>query len=151
MLIVYFNVDIRLLSEFSCKMHSFLVYFFTQSSSMISMFMSIDRAIVIADLNNKKKKSLSSPANANKLFLIILFSIGLINSHFIIYTHLVVFGELDKFEIANSTTPTLNASSDLLQNSSLLSSSNVSHKMVKTCYAEPGTWYFLYLANFFPW
>jgi hypothetical protein len=32
---VYFHIDIRLLNELSCKMHSFLVYFFTHCSSLL--------------------------------------------------------------------------------------------------------------------
>ena len=61
---VYFQVDIRLINEFSCKMHSFLVYFFTHCSSMLLASMSIDRTIAITI---KQAKKFSTPQTAHKV------------------------------------------------------------------------------------
>lgn len=43
---VYFNIDLRLVNQLTCKLQSFLVYFFTHFSSMLLAFMSIDRYII---------------------------------------------------------------------------------------------------------
>lgn len=43
MISVYYGIDFRLLNEVSCKIQSFLVYFFTHFSSMLLAAMSIDR------------------------------------------------------------------------------------------------------------
>ncbi len=40
---VYFEIDLRLINEVSCKIQSFMVYFFTHFSSMLLASMSIDR------------------------------------------------------------------------------------------------------------
>jgi hypothetical protein len=61
---VYFQIDIRLINEFSCKMHSFLVYFFTHCSSMLLASMSIDRTIAITI---KQAKKFSTPQTAHKV------------------------------------------------------------------------------------
>ena len=45
MLNVYFGIDFRLINELTCKIQSFLVYFFTHFSSMLLAVMSIDRYV----------------------------------------------------------------------------------------------------------
>ena len=67
---VYFKIDIRLLNEFTCKMHSFLVYFFTHFSSMLLASMSIDRTIAISI---KKGKTFSTPKTAHKVKILNFF------------------------------------------------------------------------------
>jgi hypothetical protein len=47
-ILVFTNVDVRLVNNFFCKAHSFLVYFFSQSSSLVLVCMSVDRTISIA-------------------------------------------------------------------------------------------------------
>lgn len=69
---VYFRIDIRLINEFTCKMHSFLVYFFTHCSSMLLASMSIDRTIAISI---KKGKTFSTPKTAHKVS-VFFFSIS---------------------------------------------------------------------------
>jgi hypothetical protein len=44
---VYLSVDVRLMSNAMCKGHSFLVYLFSHSSSLILVCMSVDRALSI--------------------------------------------------------------------------------------------------------
>ena len=84
MLDVYFEIDIRLINEFSCKVQSFLVYFFTHLSSMLLAIMSIDRTITITF----KLRTFSTPKTAVKLFLLISLVIFITDSHFLLFTHL---------------------------------------------------------------
>ena len=56
-------VIIRLYSESTCKMHTFLTYFLTHMSSVVLMIVSIDRAIVVSNHSQSKferRKSSSS-------------------------------------------------------------------------------------------
>ena len=46
-ILVYTNVDVRLVNNFLCKAHSFLVYFLSHSSSLVLVCMSVDRAFCI--------------------------------------------------------------------------------------------------------
>jgi hypothetical protein len=131
MLIVYFEFDLRLMNEFSCKLHSFLVYLFTQSSSMILIFMSVDRAIKVA---TKHGNNLSSPKIANIIFFIIILIIGLINSHFLIFARLISFN--DTFIIESGDFQMINQTET---------------QIVQACYGDPSSIYYDYLVHFFPW
>ena len=46
-ILVYTNVDIRLVNNVLCKAHSFLVYLFSHSSSLVLVCMSVDRTLNI--------------------------------------------------------------------------------------------------------
>ena len=46
-ILVFTNVDVRLVNNILCKAHSFLVYFFSQSSSLVLVCMSVDRTLSI--------------------------------------------------------------------------------------------------------
>ena len=46
-ILVYTNVDMRLLNNIMCKAHSFLVYLFSHSSSLVLVCMSVDRTLNI--------------------------------------------------------------------------------------------------------
>jgi hypothetical protein len=48
-ILVYTNVDVRLLNNAMCKAHTFLVHFFSQSSSLVLVCMSVDRTISIVN------------------------------------------------------------------------------------------------------
>jgi hypothetical protein len=135
MFIVYLNIDIRLINQFTCKLHSFLVYFFTQLSSMILMFMSIDRANVIVK-TTPNKSHLSTPKLANKTFLIVAIAIALINSHFLFFTQLMEFEQVEN---------------EIDLNSSVFDSNFSMPIKTKACYADPSSIYFVYLASYFPW
>ena len=50
-----FNFDIRLYSTFTCKVHTFLTYFFTHISSLILMIVSLDRVIKMKNLKKTSK------------------------------------------------------------------------------------------------
>jgi hypothetical protein len=52
---VYFDIDLRLINQFTCKTQSFLVYFFTHFSSMLLAAMSIDRYICVYHSNSKQE------------------------------------------------------------------------------------------------
>ena len=46
-ILVYTNVDIRLMNNAMCKAHSFFVYLLSQSSSLVLVSMSLDRTLCI--------------------------------------------------------------------------------------------------------
>ena len=83
---VYFDLDIRVINQVTCKMTSFIVYFFTHSSSMLLALMSVDRTIAITI---QIGKILSTPKTATKLFIAIVILIALLNAHFLIFPTLV--------------------------------------------------------------
>lgn len=100
---VYFEFNIRVISDFFCKVHSFMVIFFTHSSSMILLVMSIDRAVLISISNQTR---LTSAKAIKKIFLAILLFITLLNLHFLLFNHLI-----DTREFGQNETR-LNAASD---------------------------------------
>ena len=146
---VYFGVNVRLISELSCRVHSFLVYFFTHFSSILLACMSIDRTVAIL----LRTKKISTPQTAVKIFFILSFVIFAMNLHFLVFTHLY---EIDLFDEDYSATFSLieqskaNASidADTLNDNS---PRNITHLTLKVCYAYLNTNYFLYLATYFPW
>ena len=145
---VYFGVNVRLLSELSCRVHSFLVYFFTHFSSILLACMSIDRTVAIM----LKTKKISTPQTAVKIFFILSFIIFAMNLHFLVFTHLY---EIDLFDEDNSATislvePKVNVSVSANMQSSG-SQLNITHLTLKVCYAYLNTNYFSYLATYFPW
>ena len=149
---VYFEIDIRLINEFSCKVHSFLVYFFSQSSSMILICMSIDRTIVIA---TKYGKKLSTIYITKKFLLFTIISNIVINLHFIFFAHII---EIPYYLLnSNDTTYTLGFNSTLnnsmsnFEPDSNQTLSNGSITFYKACYGSANSLYFMYLVEFFPW
>lgn len=83
---VYFDLDIRVINQISCKITSFIVYFFTHSSSMLLALMSVDRTIAITIPIGK---IISTPKTATKLFVAIVILIALLNSHFLLFPTLI--------------------------------------------------------------
>lgn len=79
----YFLLDIREQNLFLCKFHTFLTYVTTHLSSWILTIVSIDRAIActIVQLN----KRFCRPKTADRIFLIMLIIISLINSHILLF------------------------------------------------------------------
>jgi hypothetical protein len=121
---VYFKLNIRLVNNTYCKLHSFSVIFFTHISSMILVFMSIDRAIVITI---KIAKNYSTVRSANKVFFFLLFFIGVFNFH------LILFGEVVQIkDLPNAI------------------NSNLSNLTDVVCYSRNPT-YFFFLSTVFPW
>lgn len=176
---VYFNIDIRLVNEFSCKVHSFLVYFFTQSSSMILIFMSIDRTIVIT---TKFGSKISTVKTTQKLLIFLIVSVTLINFHFIVFAHLIDIPiyVVQKSDMANYTQiepsapndisyylnydyafvnktsgPSNFSASSMSSNQAYLVNSTMNNMnnfvIMKTCYGRENSLYFMYLVEFFPW
>lgn len=104
-----FNLELRLYSEIFCRLHTFTVYFLTHLSSILLMVVSIDRALIIHNKNiksfifriiisiykkliknnqyliNRKRKSFY----VEKVVLLIIFVIFLLNFHFLIFLHLI--------------------------------------------------------------
>jgi len=154
---VYFDLDIRLINEFSCKVHSFLVYFFSQSSSMILICMSIDRTIVIA---TKYGKKLSTIEITKKFLIFIITSNVVINLHFILFAHII---EIPYYLLnSNETHHSNNTIASTVYNSSSSSidtdyyamngtSMNGTMTFYKACYGSANSLYFMYLVEFFPW
>ena len=144
---VYFDLDIRLLNEFSCKVHSFLVYFFSQSSSMILICMSIDRTIVIATRYGKK---LSTIEATKKLLFLIVVSAMLINLHFIFFAHII---EIPYYLMVSNDTQLndFNGTRPAYEPDFYNQTNNGSVSFYKACYGSANSLYFMYLVEFFPW
>lgn len=149
---VYFDLDIRLINEFSCKFHSFLVYFFSQSSSMILICMSIDRTIVIA---TKYGKKMSTIEITKKFLMFIIASNIIINLHFILFARIIEIPyyllSSNETYFSNETLSTFNSSNietDMYMNQT---ASNGTMTFYKACYGSANSLYFMYLVEFFPW
>ena len=83
---VFFGFNIRLINDYTCKIHSFMVIFFTHSSSMLLVCMSVDRVLVI---KMKKGSKISNPKIASRIFWFLLLIIGVLNIHFLLFNHLI--------------------------------------------------------------
>ncbi|RNA10738.1 FMRFamide receptor-like [Brachionus plicatilis] len=83
---VFFGFNIRLINDYTCKIHSFMVIFFTHSSSMLLVCMSVDRVLVI---KMKKGSKISNPKIASKVFWLLLLIIAVLNIHFLLFNHLI--------------------------------------------------------------
>lgn len=79
----YFVFDIRGKNLFSCKFHTFFTYVSTQLSSWILTLVSIDRAIACTVIRLNKR--LCRPRSADRIFIIVVFLICLINSHILFF------------------------------------------------------------------
>lgn len=126
----YFEIDIRLINQFTCKLHSFLVYYFTHFSSMLLAMMSIDRTIRISI---KKDKLILFQHSASKVFLVLGLFIFLVDFHFLIFAQIVDFKNSNstiQFEVFINTTI---------------------NKTTFACLCNENTLYYEYLVNFFPW
>jgi len=148
---VFFGIDVRSINDFTCKIQSFLVYFFTHFSSILlagnfktkthhlnliayirffflKIAMSIDRTVSILSRRANKR---STPRSAMRIFFILGFIIALLNIHFIFFTRLVenILPEDDEDKIPINRT----------------------FKIVRFCYAPPNSLYFSYVSIIFPW
>jgi hypothetical protein len=141
----YTNESVRLLNGHSCKLHSFMIYVLTHTSSMLLACMSVDRALVIsvergATLGKKLCKSVT------KMVLVVSCLVALLNSHFLLFPRVVDVPAGRKATVYNNN------------ETSLVYSNNISHanlttaiKMRKMCYDYDGTLYFYYLTKISPW
>lgn len=144
---VYFEVTLRDFNEFSCKLHSFMVIFFTHSSSMLLVCMSVDRVVVI---KMKLGTKFSNPKMATKIFFIILALIAILNLHFLLFTHLIT-SEFIVNQNENATNTSI-VSPHLISNVSFPNHTNFNHSVrQKVCYGYAKTLYFEYLSTIFPW
>lgn len=121
---VFFGFNIRLINDYTCKIHSFMVIFFTHSSSMLLVCMSVDRVLVI---NMKKGSKISNPKIASKVFWFLLLIIAVLNIHFLLFNHLItnehrIDGELI-IKASNST-------SQLLEHPNFIITKNLSHNRI---------------------
>lgn len=129
---VYYNIDIRLLNQFICKIHSFLVYFFTHYSSMLLALMSVDRTLAIMSANlTKSNHNFKAPL---KLFFLLGLFIALVNFHLIFFIQLYDFDLEEQQQVLNQN-----------------DSSNSSAVKQSICYARFESYFFLFLTNVFPW
>jgi hypothetical protein len=89
-------IMIRLKSDLSCKIHTFLSYFLTDMSSSILMIVSIDRVFIIKNQSNKNKEnnqnSNSLPSfritiinKVSKIIKLLSISLLLCNLHYLIF------------------------------------------------------------------
>jgi hypothetical protein len=148
LLMVYTGVNVRLLSEFVCKAHSFLVYFFTQSSSLLLACMSVDRALVITV---KMSKKLSTVSMANKVFFGILGLVTLINLHFLVFAHIVAFEQPVAPNLLSGDNNTLYLFNQTAEDADSTNTTNDTFILQKYCYATYNTTYFMYLQSYSPW
>jgi hypothetical protein len=153
---VYTGVNVRYLSEFFCKTHSFMVYFFTQSSSLLLACMSVDRAFVISI---KKSKKPSTTQAVYRIFVIVLVFVALINFHFLIFPQLITVEVDPSSESASFINDNNNNNNN---NDSVSSYTNLNVSDVATsirmprynityCYAISETTYYTYLTHISPW
>lgn len=144
---VYFKINVRLINEFSCKIHSFMVIFFTHSSSMLLVCMSVDRVVVI---KMKMATKLSSPKVATRIFIAILVLIGILNIHLLLFTHLIKNEYKPESGLLNSSLAEfegLNRSSNFTYEPSVLQEL----PYIYFCYGNDTTTYYIYLIGFHPW
>lgn len=80
------NFSIRMLHPITCRLHTFITYWSQHSSSWILSFISVDRAIATNCLKFARK--FCTPRSADYIVGLILFSIGLLNCHELIFLRL---------------------------------------------------------------
>ncbi len=123
---VYFQLDIRTLNDYICKIHSFLVYFFTHLSSILLACMSIDRTVAILSRNPAKTSEFKTLI---KILIFLASLAGFINFHFL------VFIKLFDYEL----------------NGDASNFSNATSQKIKLCYSDLNSSYFIFLSKIFPW
>ena len=141
---VFFQIDVRSFSQITCKMHSFLVYFFTHFSSMLLAIMSIDRTVAIL---SKKGNKLSTPESALRIFYILGSIIAFINAHFLIHINLYEYDvplidQNSTMFFGSHLNPTI-ISTTLQNNETIIK--------IRFCYSQLNSTYFEYITEYFPW
>ena len=90
-----FNLEVRLLSKFTCKIHTFLTYFLTQLSSTIIMFVSIERVLVVCNFkflsSTNSRFIFFKSKRIEKLILMIALFLCLVNIHYLFFFRLNMF------------------------------------------------------------
>ena len=124
---VYFKYNIKIKTEFTCKLYSFLVYYFTHLSSMLLSVLSIDRCIRI--LINKNKSIFIPRKQPIKVFLGLAITLFLINSPFLIYSKII--------DSNNSTI--------------IITESTSSINVDSICFCDMDSYFYEYLLYFYPW
>jgi hypothetical protein len=156
-----FNLEVRLLSKFTCKIHTFLTYLLTQLSSTIIMFVSIERVIVVCNFKflsfSKSKFVFFKSRRIEKLILMILILMSLVNMHYIFFFQLNMYnGNLNNQNETNSSIKILKKeiSKYVHQNPSFYQSINLSLKLNEkidgyyyVCYPFNNRHYLYFMSN----
>lgn len=86
-----FKIHIRLYSTFTCKMHTFLTYYLTHMSSIVLMCVSVQRYLIIHNIevfNSIKVKFLKQKFklyHIEKIIFLIAVLLAILNSHYLIF------------------------------------------------------------------
>jgi hypothetical protein len=144
---VYTDLNVRYLSDFFCKSHSFMVYFFTQTSSLLLACMSVDRAFVISVKRSKKAATASS---VNRIFMGVVALVTLFNVHFLVFPHLITV-EMGGPPPAQPPLNDSAASYNSINLSEVTSQMMPPSYNVTYCYAYSNTTYYIYLTHISPW
>ncbi len=100
-----YQIHIRQISIYTCRLHTFLTYLFTHASSSTLMLISIDRALIISNRNSMlcyffhccsskiKKISVSFIHRADLIMIFLLAALIIINSHFILLMTITAPGQ----------------------------------------------------------
>lgn len=132
---VYANVDVRLMGNVLCKVHSFLVYLFSHSSSLVLVCMSVDRSLTI--VCPKYGRNSHARLMASKYLLAFILSlVSLANCHFILFAQIIDF----KYSNNNNN----NNTNDTITTTDTMT-------ITKICYGHIDSIYFVFLVQIFPW
>ena len=87
----YFSIKLEDLNIVSCKIFSFIQFFSSESSAIILSFSTIDRYVTISKIPGSLSSRLpfSTLRTARYWSLLILITIGLLNSHFLVLNEFV--------------------------------------------------------------
>jgi len=125
----YFDIDLRILNQFSCRFFSFLIYYF---SHMASIFLSI--------INYDNARALTRKLQANeyltpfKKLIITALIILIFDFHFLIFSRLI--------RVDLKTGKEININHDRF---------NKTLKSILICFCYENSIYFKYLTQYFPW
>ena len=177
MIQVYTSVDIRLLSDVMCKAHSFLVYVFSQSSSLVLVSMSVDRTLLIiaqGQSQNQRQRQRGRPRRrvsrsppptsshikmmttseriklSKKVLAAIVVFATLMNAHFILFAQIINF---DYYETSVNSTFNFAPNSSINSTTTTTTTTTIASpkQVYKICYAPVDSLYFVYLVQVFPW
>nr|QVK45804.1 G protein-coupled receptor [Proales similis] len=144
---VYFSFDPRLISSFTCRLHSFLVYFFTHSSSMILVLMSVDRALVIGT-----RLELNYKFSVNRIVFSMLAIIAAVNAHWLLFINLVDMEvPTQDIQLANASKIQFADSSSIASISYLNTSNSTTYERLYGCWPSTDSPYLYFYENIWPW
>lgn len=148
-----------------------MVIFFTHSSSMLLLYMSVDRAIAISVIlrrnqitGTNKSSAQKSYSNTNKIVLGLFALISLLNVHFLFFTHLIPFEPMPPDNITltltNSSSPPSSSSLTTMTYHVVSNDKPIDDDVTPPpddnypsgiCYGYHDTAYYFYLTVYFPW